>query len=49
MNWTTILADVPTDLEAVLTTVVPIAMGVFVLLAGVSLVIRIFGKVGVRK
>lgn len=48
-DWGVLLAGVPTDISAVISDVLPLALTVFVILAGIGIVFRVFGKAGVRK
>lgn len=49
MDWATLFGGVTSGMSGVVEDVLPVAIGVFVILAGVGLAFRIFGKVGVRR
>lgn len=49
MDWAVLLADVQTDIEAVIADVLPIALGVFVVLAGIGIVFAVLRKAGVKR
>jgi hypothetical protein len=49
MDWALLLAGVEADVVDVIGDVLPIALAVFVLLAGIGIVFRVFSKAGVRK
>lgn len=48
MEWTTLLAAIPTEAEGAVAAAVPIGIGVLVLMVGIGLVRRTLGKFGVR-
>jgi hypothetical protein len=49
MDWAVLLAGVQADVEGVITDVLPIALGVFVVLAGITIAFGVLRKAGVRK
>lgn len=49
MDWATLFGGVTAGVSGVLEDVLPVAVGVFVLLAGVTIAIGIFRKVGVKR
>lgn len=49
MNWTTTIGGLATELEGIIEEVVPAIWPVFALLVGVSLVVFLLGKFGIRR
>jgi len=49
MDWGVLLAGVDGDIQAVITDVLPVALVVFVTLAGIGIVFSVLRKAGVRK
>lgn len=49
MDWGVLLADVNTDVQAVIADVLPVALPVFVTLAGIGIVFAVLRKAGVRR
>lgn len=49
MDWGTLFSSVGPELIAAITAVMPAVIGIFVVLAGVGIGFRLFGKVGARR
>lgn len=49
MAWDTLFAGVSTEASTVITDVLPIAVGVFALLAAIGIAVGVFRKLGVRR
>lgn len=49
MDWATLFASIGPALIGVVTDVMPAVIGIFIVLAGVGIAFRLFGKVGARR